>query len=362
MSDKVKVLVVDDSLMARKYLSKILEGSGKVEVIGTAVNGLEALEKVKLLKPDVVTLDIEMPKMNGLEALEKIMKECPVPVIMISTLTRDGAHETLKALHLGAVDYISKNDVLSLKSAQSGARDIFVEKVVSAKHSSFSGKRTSDQKVVSEKEKFKMREAHPVKRRERKLQKENIKLLAIASSTGGPIALEKLFSKLPKLNIPVLIVQHMPKAFTGVFANSLDKISSMHVKEAEDGEELKANVCYLAPGGLQMTISKVAVGKYRIKISDKPKTIYTPNANITFESAANEIKNNLLSVIMTGMGDDGYKGLQVVNKNGGIIIAQSKGSCVVWGMPKKPTESGIADFVVDLNEIHSYISKIVLGR
>lgn len=360
MLEKIKVLVVDDSFIVRKYLSKMLSESEYIEVIGKAKNGFEAVEQTKLLKPDVVTLDIEMPKMNGLEALEKIMSECPTPVIMISTLTEDGANETLKALHLGAIDYIPKNDILSFKSTAASAKKILIEKIRSAKSAAASFRRrlrrTSEPRTATVREK-------PIRTTTgKKLQKANIKLLTIAASTGGPIALEKLFSKLPKLNIPILIIQHMPKAFTGVFANSLNKISAMHIKEASDSEEIKPNIGYLAPGDSQMTVSKNTGNRYIIKISKEPKTTYTPNADITFNSSTEHFKNNLLSVIMTGMGNDGFKGLQAAHNNGGLIIAQDKDSCTVWGMPRKPTQTGIADFVVPLDEIPEYISKIVLGE
>ncbi len=357
---KIKVLVVDDSLIARKYLTRILEESGKIQVIDTAANGLEAVEKAKSLKPDVITMDIEMPKMTGLEALKQIAKENPIPVIMVSTLTTDGAKETLEALRLGAIDYISKNDVLSFKTTSKEARELLIEKIMSAK-----GARSIERRSVSSHAtSAKKTESEPqdVPRRTKKLEKQNIKLVAIAASTGGPVSLEKVFAKLPKLNVPVLIVQHMPKTFTGVFAKSLDKVSVLTVKEAEDKEVLQPNVAYLAPGGLQMTVDKNSQGAYCIKISSEPKTIYTPNANVMFSSVAKYFGSKALCVIMTGMGDDGFKGLQEAKKANSTIIAQDKDTCVVWGMPRKPTESGIADFIAPLDKISEYISKIVLGR
>jgi two-component system chemotaxis response regulator CheB len=363
--DKIKVLVVDDSVIARKYLSRILEESGKIEVIDTANNGEEGLEKIKALKPDVVTMDIEMPKMTGLEVLEHLPKDIHIPIIMVSTLTTDGAEETLRALRLGAIDYISKNDVLSFQKASKEAREMLIEKILSAKgaRSLSSRKSLLAQQPKTELE-HKLEEAQKSKTassRHKKLEKMNIKLVAIAASTGGPVSLEKVFSKLPKLNVPVLIVQHMPKTFTGIFANSLNKISVLSVTEAEDKEILKPNVAYLAPGGLQMSVGKNSQGLYT-KITSEPKTIYTPNANVMFESVAKELGSSALCVIMTGMGDDGFKGLQEVHKANGTIIAQDKDSCVVWGMPRKPTETGIADFVVPLEKIPEYISKIVLGK
>ncbi len=366
--NKMKVLVVDDSLIARKYLSRILEESGKIEVIDTAKDGLEAVEKIKQLKPDAVTMDIEMPKMNGLEALKIVMRENPTPVIMISTLTTDGARETLEALRLGAIDYIAKDDVLSFKTTAKESRQLLIDKILSAKDARVSSRRTSPQTLKAEpRASFTPRhekEEIPkpsTQKRVRKLEKTDIKLVAIAASTGGPVALEKVFSKLPKLNVPIVIVQHMPKTFTGVFAKSLDRVSSLSIKEAEDGEVLKPNIGYLAPGGMQMSVGKKAQGYY-VNISKEPKTIYTPNADIMFESVAKTVGSKALCVIMTGMGDDGFKGLKEVYENKGVIIAQDKDSCVVWGMPRKPSQTGIADFVVSLDEIPNYISKIVLGR
>ncbi len=367
--EKMKVLVVDDSLIARKYLSRILEESGKIEVIGTANNGEEAVEKIKSLKPDAVTMDIEMPKMNGLEALKIVMKETPTPVIMVSTLTTDGAKETLEALRLGAIDYISKDDVLSFKTTAKESKQLLIEKILSAKEARLTHKalvsttrpvsRTAYAKETTEKKEDRFKPAQ--KTTQRKLEKMDIKLVAIAASTGGPVALEKVFSKLPLLNIPILIVQHMPKTFTGIFAKSLDKVSALSIKEAQNGEILKPNIGYLAPGGMQMSVTKKAQG-YCVDISKEPKTIYTPNADILFESVAKTFGNKALCVIMTGMGDDGFKGLEKVYQNKGVIIAQDKNSCVVWGMPRKPAQKGIADFVVPLEEIPNYISKIVLGR
>ncbi len=360
MEDKIKVLVVDDSIISRKYLSRILEESGKVKVIDTAKDGEEAIEKIKKLNPDVVTLDVEMPRLNGLEALKIIMKDCPVPVVMVSSLTKDGAKETLESLRLGAVDYISKTDVLSFKEAAKEARELLIEKIIAAKGAHIRGRRvkpTISTTTVSKHEE----ESKTAYKHKKRLERMDIKIVAIAASTGGPVALEKVFSMLPLLGVPVIIVQHMPKTFTGVFANSLSKVSKIKVKEAEDGEELKSNQGYLAPGGMQMTTSKSGA-RYLVRVSDKPKTIYTPNADVMFTSVAETFGDKALCVIMTGMGDDGFKGLQKVKESGGTIIAQDKDSCVVWGMPRKPTQTGIADFVVPLDEIAPMISKIVLGR
>ncbi len=361
MDDKVKVLVVDDSIIARKYLTRILEESGKIKVIDTAKDGLEAIEKIKKLNPDVVTLDIEMPRLNGLEALKRIMEEHPVPVVMVSSLTKEGAKETLESLRLGAVDYISKTDVLSFKEAAKESRELLIEKILAAKNARIRGRRLRAQTVSSRLSEKRDEQPSYTATKSAKPQKKDIKVVAIAASTGGPVALEKVFSMLPLLGVPVMIVQHMPKTFTGVFANSLSKVSKIKVKEAEDGEELKINQGYLAPGGMQMTAQKSG-SKYVVRVSDKPKTIYTPNADVMFTSVAETFGDKALCVIMTGMGDDGFRGLQKVKEKGGTIIAQDKDSCVVWGMPRKPTQTGLADYVVPLDEIAPTISKIVLGR
>lgn len=342
----VKVLVVDDSLISRKYLTRILEESGQIEVIGTASDGLEAIEKVKTLKPDVVTMDIEMPKLNGLEALKRIMLENPVPIIMVSTLTTQGASITLEALHLGAIDYIPKNDVLNFNKITKDARELLIAKIIAAKNSKIPRPKLIKPQV------------QPTKTPPTKITTKDIRLIAIATSTGGPVALEKIMSEFPKVNVPILIVQHMPATFTPIFAKSLDRISTIPIKEAQDQEIAQNGRGYLAPGGLQMSIVNKG-GLLTIKISDQPKTIYVPSADVLFSSCAETTKDKTLAIIMTGMGNDGYEGLLKLKKVGGVIIAQSKESCVVWGMPRKPTENNIVDYIGDLEEIPNIVKKII---
>lgn len=343
----VKVLVVDDSLISRKYLARILEESGQIQVIATASDGQEAIEKVKTLKPDVVTMDVEMPKLNGLEALKHIMIENPVPVIMVSTLTTEGASTTLEALHLGAIDYIPKNDVLDFNKITKDARALLIEKIIAAKNS-----KVSKPKLIKSLEPTQIKATRPSE-----ITKKDIKLIAIATSTGGPVALEKVMSEFPKVNVPVLIVQHMPATFTPIFAKSLDKISSIPIKEAQDGEIVQNGKGYLAPGGRQMSIVDKS-GLLAIKVSDEPKTIYVPSADILFDSCAKTTKDKTLAIIMTGMGNDGFQGLLKLKQAGGTIIAQSKDSCVVWGMPRKPTENNIVDYIGDLDEIPNIVKKV----
>jgi len=344
----VKVLVVDDSLISRKYLTRILEESGQIKVIDTASDGQEAIEKVKTLHPDVVTMDVEMPKLNGLEALKRIMVEHPVPVIMVSTLTTEGATTTLEALRLGAVDYIPKNDVLNFAKITKDARQLLIEKILAAKQS-----KPTRPKFIHTIEPTEVKTSKPST-----ITKKDIRLIAIATSTGGPMALEQIMSVFPKVNVPILIVQHMPGTFTPIFAKSLDRISTIPIKEAQNGEIVQNAMGYLAPGGRQMSIQKKG-DNLLIKISDEPKTIYVPSANVLFESCAEITKDKTLAIIMTGMGDDGFQGLLKLKKVGGTIIAQSKESCVVWGMPRKPTEHNIVDYIGDLDEIPNIVKKIV---
>lgn len=343
----VRVLVVDDSLISRKYLARILEESGQIQVIATASDGQEAIEKVKTLQPDVVTMDVEMPRLNGLEALKHIMIENPVPVIMVSTLTTEGASTTLEALHLGAIDYIPKNDVLDFNKITKDARALLIEKIIAAKNS-----KVSKPKLIKPLEPTQIKATKPSE-----IAKKDIKLIAIATSTGGPVALEKVMSEFPKVNVPVLIVQHMPATFTPIFAKSLDRISSIPIKEAQDGEIVQNGKGYLAPGGRQMSIVDKS-GLLAIKVSDEPKTIYVPSADILFDSCAKTTKDKTLAIIMTGMGNDGFQGLLKLKQTGGVIIAQSKDSCVVWGMPRKPTESNIVDYIGDLDEIPNIVKKV----
>jgi two-component system chemotaxis response regulator CheB len=361
-SKKIKLLIVDDSIFMRQALSKIFT-QPDIEVVGLARNGKEAVQMAAELSPDVITMDIEMPVMNGLEALREIMKTNPVPVLMVSTLTTEGADATLEALSLGAVDFITKKsnftEIGSMKDEllakvrdianNSDIKNRLIRKRLLQKiresHKPLVPKDTS---VISE------RSQYEVLARKRPAGKE-IDVVGIGISTGGPAALQEVFSNLPEgLPFPILIVQHMPPLFTKSLANRLNSLSPVTVKEAEDKETLQKGYAYVAPGGMQMTVDRFG----RIVVSTEPNTLFKPSADVMFKSLAEVFGSATVGIIMTGMGNDGTEGLRLVSEKGGYVIAQSTESCVVAGMPSSVINAKIANEVVPLKDIPQVISEM----
>jgi len=357
---KLKVLVVDDSLIYRKILTDVLAQIPEVEVVGTANNGQVALSKITTLKPDLLTLDIEMPIMDGLKTLEEIKKKkLEVAVIMVSTLTKRGSQVTMRALELGAFDFITKPEkenkeanfkelLFSLRpKIKAFLRRLEVRKALKA------GKKftppTSTQSAPKTPSK-------PCLKRFEKSQ-----IVAIGVSTGGPNALSVVIPKLPaNLGVPVVLVQHMPPLFTQSLAESLNAKSALTVKEGEDGEELRPNTVYIAPGGKQMKISKGLGNKITIKITnDPPENNCKPAVDYLFRSVAQVYGSKVTGVIMTGMGSDGALGLKAIKEAGGVTIAQNAETCVVYGMPKAAVELGVVDIVAPLEDIANQIVKTV---
>lgn len=323
---------MDDSVFMRKIVSDMLETDPEIEICGTARNGLEAIEQVKKLEPDVVTLDIEMPKMDGLTALGRIMHECPVPVIMCSTLTQKGADATFTALDRGAVDYVQK---------PSGAISLDVRKV----QSELIGKiKTAAQAKIRKK-------THAEHKKQESLKytpKSKTKIIAIGTSTGGPSALAEVIPRFPANTPPILIVQHMPAGFTKTFAERLNSESQITVKEASAGDEIKPGLALLAPGDYHMT----AGNDGRVHLNKNPKTHgVRPAVNPMMITASEVYKSAMIGVIMTGMGSDGKDGIVAIKKNGGATIAQDEESCVVYGMPQEAYKTGKVDRVVSLSQI-----------
>ncbi len=344
--EKVRVLVVDDSAFMRKAISSMLEKDPMIEVVGTAKDGKEGLEKVKELDPDVVTLDIEMPVMDGLTALRHIMMECPKPVLMVSSLTKEGAEATLKALELGAVDYIPKQ--LSKVSLEI----VKIEKELQEKVKLIAKKkklpRITRRKVV---------EKHvEVGQFKGKAQRRDI--VGIGVSTGGPMAVQQVLTKLDKnFPAPILIAQHMPEAFTGPFAKRLDEICKIRVKEAENGEVVKAGVAYIARGGHHLRLVQ-KVSRIELEVSKEPASaLYKPSANELMRSIALGVGKRALGVILTGMGNDGLEGIKVLKQKGGRALAQSEKTCVVYGMPRAIVEANLADEVVDIGDMAEAITR-----
>lgn len=337
----VKVLITDDSAFMRKAISIILEKDPGISVVGYARNGEDAIEKVKNLKPDILTLDVEMPGMNGLDALRVIMAENPLPVLMISSITKDGAEVTFQALELGALDYITKD--LSYASL-----DIMkFEDEIRNKVKLLSRKKVFPKKQV-EKPVNKILTSKPAKL----FYRNRIKIIAIGSSTGGPGALQVLLTEIPE-DIPasIMIAQHMPQGFTKTFANRLNNISKIKVKEAENNDSLENGTAYIAPGNTQMSLKKEG-SKLRISITDEPRnTLYRPSINFMISSIANIYGNLSIGVILTGMGNDGLEGIREIKKKKGYAFAQDEKSSIIYGMPKAIVDAGLADKICPIQEM-----------
>ncbi len=337
----IKVLIVDDSAFMRNSISGMISTDPEIIVAGTARNGLEAVEKVSALKPDIVTMDVEMPVMNGIEALKHIMASNPVPVLMVSSLTTEDAKVTLDALDLGAVDFISKNlSDLSINIVK--IRDILIEKIKAiARNGRVSRRPSISPKPID------------MPRRGLKTVHRKIGIVAIGTSTGGPRALQHILSRIPKdFPVPILIAQHMPAAFTGPFAERLNQLSAIEVKEAEHGEPVRKGVAFIAPGSGHMGITRTKITETLINISEDNGTyIYKPSVDMLMLSVVEHYSGQVLGVILTGLGSDGANGMREIKNKGGMTIAESRETCVVYGMPKAVVEAGIADKVSPLDEI-----------
>jgi two-component system chemotaxis response regulator CheB len=349
MKHKIRVLVVDDSAFMRKSLSIMLSKDPKIEVIGTAHNGKEGFELAKKLKPDLITLDVEMPIMNGLTALKLIMKEVPTPVIMVSSITTEGAESTLKALEYGAVDFISKEQSFVSVNITS-IQDELIRKIKSIVFQRRSNSRFASKKVDARTKPSVASGALP---------KMRYNAIALGVSTGGPISLQKVIPFLSdKLNVPMFIVQHMPPKFTKSLADRLNGMSKVTVKEAEHGEQVQKNFVYIAPGGKHISFSKIGTN-VKILLGDEPATsLHRPSVDVMMHSAISIYGVNLLSVIMTGMGKDGLLGITELKELGGKCLAQNEESCVVYGMPKAVVDAGFADAIVPLDEIANKINSV----
>ena len=360
---KLKVLVVDDTIFYRKIVSDVLSKFPDVEVVGIASNGQIALSRIKSLKPDLITLDVEMPVLDGLGVLEAIKKEClDVGVIMVSTLTTRGSKITMKALELGAFDFVTKTDrddpeenfkalhLALLPRVRAYARRLEFRK--SLREGKLPSKLKSRLAAISDDA---TRKSFLAKRRAKS------DIVAVGISTGGPNALIKVLPALPdNLGVPIVLVQHMPPTFTKSLAESLNQKCSLRVKEGEDGEVLEPNTVYIAPGGKQMKVATGVGGKKVVCITnDPPENNCKPAADYLFRSVAKEHRNRATGVIMTGMGQDGTLGLKVMKSFGAVVIAQDAESCVVYGMPKAAVEAGVVDIVAPLDKIAQEIVNTV---
>jgi two-component system chemotaxis response regulator CheB len=340
MSEPVRVLVVDDSALMRKMIPQIIERDSGIQVVGTAMDGEFALKKMDELKPDVVTLDLDMPRMDGMETLRVIVRKYKVPVIVVSAHTTQGASATFKALASGAFDFVAKpKDAVSAHM-----EDISKELIGKIKVASQSGvlQASNPASVLSEPR----RAAKPAAKPKRAPSK----VVAIGISTGGPNALQYVLSQLPG-DFPgsIVVVQHMPEGFTELFARRLDECCAIDVKEAQSGDLLIAGRALICPGNRHMKVKRMPMGDIVVLSDDDRVNGHRPSVDVLFRSVAQEFSNNSLAVLMTGMGEDGAEGMAAIKRAGGMTVAQSEDSCVVFGMPKAAIERGHAIRVVPLD-------------
>jgi len=389
-----KVLVVDDSSFFRRRVTDILNNDPKLTVIDVAVNGIDAVEKAKTLKPDVITMDIEMPLLNGIEAVKQIMANSPTAILMFSSLTHQGAKATLEALDAGALDFLPKKFNEIAKTTED-AGSLLRQRVLQIARKNGAGLRKLQSPLSSEK-RISTHTPQPIKRTvpltsalqnksltESKtssfLSKEipnqiskqlkrssgkKYKLLAIGTSTGGPVALQKILTALPAdFPLPVILVQHMPATFTHAFANRLDSLCKISVKEASDGDILKPGCAYLAPGGCQMILDGTeSHAKLKVLEDNSTRIAFKPSVDVSFGSAAKVYKGSVLGIILTGMGSDGKEGSRMLKKTGATIWTQDEESCVVYGMPQAVAKAGLSELSLSINEITpSILKEIVHG-
>lgn len=345
----IRVLIVDDSALMRAFLSRVVHSQADMDVVAVAADPLVAIEQIRLRSPDVITLDVEMPRMNGLDFLRKLMSVRPLPVVMISSLTRDGAQTTMRALELGAVDFVAKpQDIAQLDAC---AHDI-AEKIRAASMARLTrGPRrtTVPAPVVPPRRSLPVACASPDA------------LIAIGASTGGVEALREVLGALPAAMPPILIAQHMPPGYTETFAKRLDASCELGVKEAQDGEPALPGVAYIAPGGRHLAVQRRA-GGYAVRVNDEaPVNRHRPSVDTLFRAVAGAARERAIAVMLTGMGSDGAQAMLDVSAAGGYTIAQDEASCVVFGMPRQAIALGAVREVLPLGRVARRLAELCAG-
>jgi len=347
MKKPVRVLVVDDSALMRKLIPRILEQDNSIEVVGTAMDGNFGLKKIEELNPQVVTLDLEMPGMHGIDTLKQIMRRWSLPVIVVSSHSTAGASITLKALALGAFDFVAKPQDVSSRMPEIAGE--LIHKIRAAAHYGVPQPQFLPEEAPSELPP-KQHPAAPTR------------IIAIGVSTGGPNALQYLFSKLPaEFSGSILVVQHMPDGFTDLFAKRLDETCPIRVKEAQSGDMLVAGRALVCPGNRHMKVKKLPLGNVAVLSEEPPVNGHRPSADVLFRSIANEFGPQAMGLLMTGMGEDGAAGLGVIRAAGGLTVAQSQKTCVVFGMPKAAIDRGYAMRTVDLQDLPNLLQAQCAG-
>jgi len=339
------VLIVDDSAFVRRALQRMLEHVPDMEVVGTAGDGLEGIEQVKALKPDVVTLDLKMPRMSGLEALRHIMTERPVPVLLLSSLTQEGADITLRGLELGAMDFVDKSNAQGTMGLGSLTEELIakIRALAGVSHARLTPHRPTEDTIPAEPP------PHP----------RRVEAVAIGTSTGGPTALQAIIPRLPEnIRAPILVVQHMPIGFTRSLAERLNARSLVSVHEAEDGEVVVPGKVYIAPAGRHMKVRRR--GTVRVYLDDEPRSaLHRPSVDALMSAVAHAYGPRAMGVVLTGMGSDGVEGLKAIRGAGGVTLAESEESCVIYGMPKAAVEAKVVDRTIPLGRMADEILQAV---
>lgn len=353
MPNPTTVLVVDDSAFMRKMITEVLSGDPELRVVGQARDGADALKKMTELRPDVVTLDVEMPVMDGYEALSQIMRQQPTPVVMLSSLTQAGAEATIRCLQLGAVDFVSKpSGAISLDIARIGADIVAKVKVAAKARIKSAGAAAPPRPVI-----VPAPAGPPARPNGSPATARTAKLLVIGSSTGGPRALQTLIPALPvELGVPIVIVQHMPAGFTTSLARRLNDESPYTVREAADGDTLQAGCALVAPGGRHLQFDARGVAR----LTDEPPVHgVRPSIDVTLASLTRLHAGRMVAVLLTGMGQDGARGLKALRDQGGVTLAEDESTCVVYGMPKAAHELGAVCHLLPLGQLAAAAAQAV---
>ncbi|ACM22169.1 protein glutamate methylesterase CheB associated with MCPs of classes 40H and 40+24H, response receiver domain-containing [Geotalea daltonii FRC-32] len=346
---RLKVLVVDDSCFMRMAIRGILAKDPQIEIVGIAADGIEGIEKAIELRPDIITMDVEMPRMDGIAALKQIMAKAPTRVLMVSTLTCEGAKATFEALEAGAIDYIPKN-ISDSSEAQKVFREELLNKVKQAGSSLVQFGTSVKRSIVPS----------PAAITKSRFSK-RVNCVGIGASTGGPVALQEVLSRIPA-NFPfgIMVAIHMPKAFTGPYAERLNAKCSLEIHEAKDGDILRPGLVLIAPGGRHTSIIRQGAG---LTVKTDPTTLfpqylYIPSVDQMMHSLAEASNGSMLGVVLTGMGSDGFKGMQFLKTRGGVTLVQDEATSTIYGMPKACIDGGVADEVLPLEQIGFEIARI----